>query len=304
VAQVLKVPVVTSVSTFVVNRHVLAFAAAHGTRPKSIRLLLDKIRHVTRAALLGRRLQRQHHVKGTGIMGLVYGQSDLNIVYTSRHFQPCADTFDDRFQFVGPLIGPRTESNRLPWDETSGAPVIYVSLGTLFNADPTFYLSCFEAFRGQDLHVVMSIGTTVTEASLGAPPPNVVMRPYVPQLDVLRRASAFVSHGGMNSVSESLLHGVPLVCVPQMGEQEVVARQVEALGAGLYLAKGEVTAHRLRESVRRVLDDERFRRQAAVVRQSFEVAGGPPCGADAILAFTRLRASDQRRPGKRGTVQP
>jgi MGT family glycosyltransferase len=297
VAQVLDVAVVTSVSTFVVNRHVLAFAATHGARPKSIRLVLDKIRHATKAALLGRRLRREHHVKGTGIMGLVYGQSDLNIVYTSRLFQPCADTFDDRFQFVGPSIGPRTENVSLLWDDASQTPVVYVSLGTLFNTDPAFYRNCFEAFGGQNVRVVMSIGANVTAAALGTPPPNVIVRPHVPQLEVLRRAAVFVSHGGMNSVSESLLHGVPLVCVPQMGEQEMVARRVEALGAGLYLAKSEVTADRLRESVQRVLDDDRFRRQAAVVRQSFEAAGGAARGADAILSFTSHLAPHQATLG-------
>ena len=293
VAQVLEVPVVTSVTTFAFNRHVLALGAARGTRPKSVRLVLSKIRHVTKAALLGRRLRREHRVKGTGMMGLVMGCSDLNIVYTSRFFQPCAESFDDRFQFIGPPMGPRTEAVDFPWDEASQTDVIYVSLGTLFNADPTFYRTCFEAFRAQNVRVVMSIGTTITEASLGAPPANVVVRPHVPQLKVLRRATVFVSHGGMNSVSESLSHGVPLVCVPQMGEQEIVAGQVEALGAGLRLAKGEVTAHRLRESVQRVLDDERFRQQAAVVRESFEASGGAARGAEAILAFTRHRATSR-----------
>ena len=67
-------PVVTSVTTFAVNRHVLAFAAAHGTRPKSVRLVLSKIRHVAKAALLGRRLRREHGVKGPGMMGLVFGR--------------------------------------------------------------------------------------------------------------------------------------------------------------------------------------------------------------------------------------
>lgn len=75
-----------------------------------------------------------------------------------------------------------------------------------------------------------------------------------------------------------------------MGEQEIVARQVEELGAGLCLAKKEVTADRLRASAQRVLDDDRFRQQAALVRQSFEAAGGAALGADAILAFTRHRA--------------
>ena len=115
--------------------------------------------------------------------------------------------------------------------------MIYVSLGTLFNADPAFYRTCFDAFGGQGARVIMSIGTAIAEASLGPPPANVVVKPWVSQLDVLRRTSVFVSHGGMNSVSESLHHGVPLVLVPQMGEQEIVARRVEDLGAGLCITK-------------------------------------------------------------------
>jgi MGT family glycosyltransferase len=290
-AQILGVPVVTSVTTFVVNRHVLALAASRGTRPKSVRLALSKIRHVAKAAMLGRRLRRAHGVPGTSIMGLMFGSSDLNIVYTSRQFQPCAETFDDRFIFIGPSIDLRSTAPSIPREEPSPADLIYISLGTLFNADPTFYRTCFEAFCGQNVRVIMSIGTTVADADVGTPPPNITVLPWVPQLEVLQRAAVFVSHGGMNSVSESLHYGVPLVVVPQMGEQEMVARQVEACGAGLFLAKSEVTADRLRQSVNRVLGDEQFRTQAALIRDSFDAAGGAARGADAILAFTRARAS-------------
>lgn len=286
-AQLLGVPVVTSITTFAVNRHVMTFAASSGTRPKNPRFVLSKIRHIAKAVLLGRRLRRTYGVKGTGLIGLMFGSSDLNIVYTSRHFQPCAGTFDDRFLFVGPSVGSRTETADFPWDGASQADVIYISLGTLFNADPTFYRNCFEAFGGENVRVVMSIGTTTAAASLGSPPANVVVKAWVPQLDVLRHASVFVSHGGMNSVSESLHNGVPLIVVPQMGEQELVGRQVERLGAGVYLAKHEATADRLRQSVLRVRTDDRFRKQAALVRESFDAAGGAARGADAILAFIR-----------------
>lgn len=287
VAQVLGVPVVTSVSTFAFNRRVLAFAAAHGVRPRSARLLLSKLRHVVKAHLLGRRVRRQHGVKGTGVMGLVLGRSDLNIVYTSRHFQPCAETFDDHFHFVGPSMTSATETSLVQWKAGSHVPVIYVSLGTIFNTDVTFYRNCFEAFRHEDVHVIMSIGANVGAASLGPAPPNFTVRTSVPQLDVLRRASAFVTHGGMNSASESLYHGVPLVVVPQMGEQAIVGRRVEELGAGLYLAKEEATPHRLRESVQRLLAEDRFRGQAGVIGESFKAAGGVARAADVIQAFTK-----------------
>jgi MGT family glycosyltransferase len=287
VGQILNVPVVTSVPTIAVNRRVLAFAAKSGTRPKSARQILSKIRHIAKAALLDRRLRREHGVKGTGIMGLIFGSSGLNIVYTSRYFQPCGESFGDRFLFIGPSIGSRTEDGDVPCDEASQTGLIYVSLGTLFNADPAFYRNCFEAFACQNVRVVMSIGTTTTAASLGAPPANIVVKPWVAQLDMLRHASVFVSHGGMNSVSESLHHGVPLVVVPQMGEQDIIASRVEELGAGLRLAKTEVTADRLRQAVQRVLGDASFRTEAGLVRESFDAAGGAARGADAILAFTR-----------------
>jgi MGT family glycosyltransferase len=291
IAEVLELPVVTSVSTFAFNRHVLAFAVVHGVRPKSLRLLASKVRHMVKALVLRRRVRRAYGVKGTGVMESVFGRSDLNIVYTSRHFQPCAGTFDDSFQFVGPSVASRVETVGFPWERVRHSVVVYISLGTLFNADATFYRTCFDAFKGEDLQVIMAVGTNAPADRLGSAPANFIVQTYVPQLEVLQRANAFVTHGGMNSVSESLYYGVPVVAIPQMGEQAIVGRRVEELGAGLYLAKEEVTADMLRESVRRLLAEERFGRRAAEVRESFLTAGGVTRAADAIQAFTR-----QQRP--------
>lgn len=286
VAEVLGVPVVTSVSSFAFNRRVLTSGLTRGARPKSMRLFLSKIRHITRAAMIGWRLRRRYGVRGTGIMGTMFGCSDLNIVYTSRYFQPFVDTFDDRFQFVGPSIAPRTEAARFPWEQAPHSVVVYVSLGTLFNTDATFYQRCFEAFQGEDFTVIMSVGTNVPVEALGPAPPNFIVKARVPQLEVLQRAAAFVTHGGMNSVSESLYYGVPVVVVPQMGEQRIIGRRVEELGAGLCFAN-EPTANELRDSVRRILAEDRFRQRAALMRESFQTAGGVARAADAIQVFTR-----------------
>lgn len=287
VGQILGVPVITSIPTFAVNRHVFRFAASSGAKPKSARLVFAKIRHVVKAAMLGRALKRRYGVKGTSLVGLMFGSSALNIVHTSPEFQPCAKTFDERFLFVGPSVDARVATERFAWDPRSPEPLVYVALGTLFNEDPAFYRDCFSAFGGERMRVLMSIGTAVPAGSLGPAPPNIVVKASVPQLEVLKHAAAFVSHGGMNSVGESLHHGVPLVVVPQMGEQELVGHQVQRLGAGVRLARKEVTAATLREAVHRVLSDRRFREQAARLGDSFRAAGGAGRGADAILAFTR-----------------
>jgi MGT family glycosyltransferase len=291
VGEILGVPVVTSISTFAFNRSVLAFGMRRGVRPKSARILASKIRYMLKAALMDRRLRRAYRVRGPGIVGCVCGRSDLNIVYTSRHFQPCADTFDSHFEFVGPSMAARGETTGFPWGQLTDRPLVYVSLGTLFNADPSFYRKCFDAFSGEDLSVILSTGTKVAPESLGSAPSNFIVRAYVPQLEVLERANAFVSHGGMNSASESLYHGVPLLVIPQIGEQAIVGRRVEQLGAGICFAKEEATPERLRESVIRLLSEESFRQQAAAVGQSFRTSGGVERAALSILKFTRGRRS-------------
>lgn len=283
-AKILDVPLITSTSTFAFNRSVMKFGLASGVRPKSFRLFASKLGHIAKASQLRRRLCREYGVSGPGVFASVMGQSDLNIVYTSRLFQPCADTFDEHFQFVGPMTS-RTEAVTFPWDRLSDRDLVYVSLGTLFNNDPAFYRNCLLAFADQPIQVVLSLGTRVPPASLGTVPDNVVVAPEVPQLAVLERAKAFITHGGMNSVSESLSNGVPMVVVPQMGEQAIVAQQVQQMGAGICISPSDASAERLREAVHRLLRDDQFRRRADVIRQSFLDAGGAARAATVIHEF-------------------
>jgi MGT family glycosyltransferase len=297
---ILGVPVVTSVSTFAINRHVMKFSAAHGIRPASIGGSLSKLRHLSTAFMLGRRLRRTYRVAGPGPVRSVLGRSGLNIVYTSRYFQPCAETFDERFQFVGPSVGDRASVAVAADDLPGDGPLVYVSLGTIFNSDRRFYQHCFDAFADQPFRVLMSTGAAVAPASLGFAPSNFTVLPHVPQLAVLQRAAAFVTHGGMNSVSESLHYGVPIVAVPQTGEQALVGRRAEQLNAGLFLAKDEAGPSQLRDAVLRVLHDDRFRRAAAAVRRSFDEAGGAANAADGILAFV----SRSRRLGAASGATP
>ena len=286
-AKILDVPLVTSTSTFAFNSSVMRFGLSGGVRPKSLRLFVSKLRHMAKASRLRRRMCQEYGVNGPGVFASVMGQSDLNIVYTSRLFQPCAETFDERFQFVGPMIA-RTETIAFPWDRLSHDDLVYVSLGTLFNTDPGFYRNCLAAFANQAVQVVLSIGTKVPLASLGNIPDNVVVATEVPQLAVLQRAVAFVTHGGMNSVSESLSNGVPMVVVPQMGEQAIVGQQVKQMGAGICLAPSEATSERLREAVHRLLRDNQFRRQADVIRRSFLDAGGAARAVTLIREFANV----------------
>jgi zeaxanthin glucosyltransferase len=114
---------------------------------------------------------------------------------------------------------------------------------------------------------------------LPAPPDNVLVVPAVPMLALLPRMEAVVSHGGMNTVSESLAHGVPLVLAPIRHDQPVVAAQVVRAGAGIRVPFSRVRPDQLRQALVTTLSDPSYRRAASRIRDSFAAAGGAPAAA-------------------------
>jgi MGT family glycosyltransferase len=208
---------------------------------------------------------------------------DLNLVFVARAFQPAGDSFDDRFRFVGAMIGGReqVQSWSSPHPEL---PLLFVSLGTIFTDRPDFYRTCVEAFGDGHFQVAMTMGD-VDPADVGPLPPTVQVASWYPQLAVLRQARAFITHAGMNSTMEALYYGVPMLALPQMPEQAVNADRVAALGLGLKLDPQAITADALRSAVDQVTVSPVI--QANLHRMQAEVrdAGGAEAGAHAIEEY-------------------
>jgi MGT family glycosyltransferase len=160
---------------------------------------------------------------------------DLTLCFTLRRLQPAADQLDDTVQFVGLMTHRRPADPSFPLERLNDRPVVFVSLGTVFNNQPAFFRRCAEALSNSEYTVVMAVGNEMDVAALGELPPNVIVRRWVPQQEILPLTDVFISHSGMGSVQEALLHGVPLVCYPQMIEQSIIARQLAALGAARLL---------------------------------------------------------------------
>ncbi len=208
------------------------------------------------------------------------------MVFTARELQPETAFVDARFAFVGPSIDPdsRTKAD-FPFEQLTCKPLIYISLGTIHTADRDFYQQCFEAFGRFPGQVIVSAGSADLSA-LGQIPANFIVRSSVPQLEILRRADLFITHGGMNSVQESLYFGVPMVVLPQQTEQLFNGRIVARAGAGLLLeAGGQVRADHLRAAADRVLGDPAYRETAQRLGDALRAAGGYTRAADLIEAF-------------------
>ncbi len=211
--------------------------------------------------------------------------ASLNISFIPREFQPAGDTFDARFHFVGPSLGPRGDEGA--WQpRVKDLPLLFISLGTTpLNDRPDFFRMCLEAFADARWQVAMAIGERVEASELGQIPGNVDVRPFFPQLEVLRHAGAFLSHTGMNSTMEALYFAVPLVAFPLQPEQEANARRIEDLGLGRRLPPEGLTPDLIRQTVSETSADRVIRGNLAAMSESVRGSGGAPAAADAIEEF-------------------
>jgi MGT family glycosyltransferase len=220
----------------------------------------------------------------------------FNIIFIPRFFQPMEETFDDRFVFVGPSLLPRHQEIAFPFEQLrTDFPLLYISMGTVFNNQPDFYRHCFEAFGDQPWQVVLNRGKRIDATRLGPVPTNFLLSPYVPQLEILQRARIFVTHGGANSVMESMYYGVPMVIIPQQPEQRMSAQRIVDLGLGVQLDKDAVTATVLRNAVERIAQNSLYHEQAQVLRQATRDAGGYERAVDAIIQYTQEYTNSLRR---------
>jgi len=201
-----------------------------------------------------------------------------NIVFSSRLLiGPEAESLPDTMHFVGSATRGRTDDHiEFPWDALTDQPRILVSLGTV-NQDrgERFYPTVCAAVADKPVQVVL----VAPNGAVPNPPPNVVVRPYVPQLSLLPHMSAVVSHGGHNTVCETLLHGLPLVLTPIKDDQPVVAQQVVDAGAGVRLRFGRLRSNELWDAIQQVLENPIYRESAQRLSTSFRDAGGAEAAA-------------------------
>ncbi len=251
-------PYVSSTTTFAFNRY-------------SAKYMQESVWDIARMLWAMPRINKQlkrlrekgYPVKS--LLDIVQNDNDtFTIVYTSKYFQPCSDTFSDKYHFIGPSIRPITEPIEKTADRT-----VYISMGTI-NQNRQFYRNCINILSKTDWQVIISMGTNTDH--FDHLPDNIKVYESVDQMAVLSIADAFLTHCGMNSASEGLYFGVPLVLFPQTPEQDAVAKRTEELGAGIRLKS--IAEEDILDALTTVINDPQYKEGAARVSESFRQCGG------------------------------
>lgn len=213
----------------------------------------------------------------------------LNLVFSSREFQVYEEVFDDTHVFCGYEIYPRDEPTDFPFEELDDRPLIYIAFGTILHNLSELYQICFDALGDSKYQVVMSLGIQTDLSSLGPIPDNFIVRSYVPQLKLLNRADAFITHGGANSIYESLCNVVPMIVMPQVFDEFMGALMVERSEAGIYVREPIPTVEELREAVRQVLQMPLYQENCERIKHSFKAEGGLDYAVQKIIQFGKQK---------------
>ena len=177
--------------------------------------------------------------------------------------QPQATVAWDDVRLIRPGFGAPSDAERLPiglddFLRRPGAPIVHLTLGTVFHETPGVLAAAIEGLRGLRIRLVVTTGPGVVPATFGPQPPNVRIVEYVPDGLFLERCDVVVSHAGAGIMFGALANGLPQLLLPQGADQFANADVCRDAGVALVLAPDEVTAGAAALAVRRLLVSPSF----------------------------------------------
>jgi MGT family glycosyltransferase len=290
--QILAIPCVTFSSIFVMHPKLETdriLDMSYGNLPSST--MLKGLKALHKYFQTSQKIDHKYGCISPGLIEAFSNQHKLNILFTSKLLHPLPELFNDEtYKFVGPSIAHRSDNVSFSLANIESKTVIYISLGTIVKAGVQFYQDCFEAFgnhkNGESRYqVILSTGGQIDPETIDRIPSNFDIYAFVPQLEILKLADVFITHGGMNSAGEALYNGVPLVIIPQRGDNYLVMEQVIKCGAGIGMLPADTNPVSLRMAVDTILTTPSFKNEAGNIGNDLRAGGGYIRAADEIQNF-------------------
>lgn len=187
-----------------------------------------------------------------------------------------------RFVFLDGCVREEAPCLLPGFPQNEGAPLIYVSFGSLGAMDVQLFRDLMAVFAHLPYRFLVNVGAD--RDAYDQVPDNVYIDSWFVQPSVVRRCDLFIHHGGNNSLGEALFHGVPSLVMPYCWDGHDNARRVEETGTGRAMARYRWSRHELAETIHDLIHDAALRQRLvdnARVMRAFE---GNAVAAKAILS--------------------
>lgn len=189
-----------------------------------------------------------------------------------------------QFHYTGPFHdGKCRPVVNFPWDQLTGEPLIYASMGTIMNGRADVFRTIVAGVaKHKATQLVLSIGDQLDPKEIGPLPSNAIIVNKAPQLELLKRASVCITHAGLNTVLESLAQGVPQLAIPVTFEQPGVAARIAAKKTGVTMPFADLTSEHLSTLLDEVLSCPIYRENARKFQQIISETNGLSIAADIV----------------------
>jgi zeaxanthin glucosyltransferase len=170
--------------------------------------------------------------------------------------------------FIEASVDIERRDGDFPWGRIDeNKPLVYCTLGSLLpfkypeRASRFFQIFMDAMVQRPGLQGVVTVGNYLKPDEFNCPE-NVLVASWAPQVEVLKRASLMVSHGGVTGVKESAFMGVPMLLMPVSYDEFGNAARIVYHGLGERLRLKEVSALELGRLIDRVLGDSSYSTRA------------------------------------------
>ena len=205
----------------------------------------------------------------------------LNMYYTSQLF--CG--YDDAsvppyMKFIGALTG-RPDNTPFDWDRLSKDtnPKIYISIGTvLVNSRKDFFSRMAEALKDMPVTVVAAANPGIMDEW----PENFIVQSYVPQSELLKHIDVVIGHGGLNTVCDTYMNGIPMLIIPMAFDQSHTAQLINNYGCGIRLKYSRMRVTDVKDAIDELLHNPKYKKAAKEIQESFIEAGGNKRAAELL----------------------
>jgi MGT family glycosyltransferase len=172
-----------------------------------------------------------------------------------------------------------------PWGPAEAdGPLVYLSLGSLASGDVELMRGLIGALADAPYRVIVSKGPQHEELELAD---NMLGEEFLPQTSILPQVDAVITHGGNNTVTESLYFGKPMVLLPVFWDQYDNAQRMQETGFGIRLETYGHAPEELPAAVGRLLADTALRGRLDAVSRRLRAAPGTERAADLIEGLVR-----------------
>lgn len=219
-------------------------------------------------------IARRWGVELDDVRGLYHQTGEPTLVFTTEQIIGDRE-LPPSWRCIGPLLPPPA-----PARSEDGRPLVYACFGTAQNRRTELFRLVIAALAHEPVRLVISAGgRRLTGEDLGPLPDNVVIHEFAESREVLARASVHITHGGCNSVHESLLAGVPMVCLPQAFDQIPLSGRIAELGVG---AIADEHPDKVARAVLTLLDDGQARVRISEISERLQRYDGESRVASAV----------------------